>query len=60
MNPQMASFYMIITDSIKRKAFSKEYFEQVIAKWNLNGWLTEEETTNALALLEEVFAEPVE
>lgn len=57
MNIQMASFYIIITDSIKRKAFAKEYFEQVIAKWNLNGWLTDEETANALALLEEVFTE---
>ena len=28
-----------------------------IATWNLNGWLTEEETAEALRYLEEVFAE---
>lgn len=53
----MASFLSVIKISIKSKAFTKEYYEQVIATWNLNGWLTAEETAEALAYLEEVFAE---
>ena len=53
----MASFLAVIKISIKAKSFAKEYYEQVIATWNLNGWLTEEETAEALAYLEEVFAE---
>lgn len=57
MNLDMESFLAVIKRSIKSKAFAKEYYEEVIATWNLNGWLTEEETAEALAYLEEVFAE---
>lgn len=53
----MASFLSVIKMSIKSKAFTKEYYEQVIATWNLNGWLTAEEVAEALEYLEEVFAE---
>ncbi len=53
----MASFLTVIKISIKSKAFTKEYYERVIATWNLNGWLTAEEVTEALAYLEETFAE---
>jgi hypothetical protein len=53
----MASFLSVIKISIKSKVFTKEYYEQVIATWNLNGWLTAEETAEALAYLNEVFAE---
>ena len=53
----MASFLMIIKISIKAKSFTKEYYEQVIATWSLRGWLTETETVEALAYLEEIFAE---
>lgn len=53
----MASFLSVIKISIKSKAFTKEYYEQVIATWNLNGWLTADETAEALAYLNEVFAE---
>ena len=53
----MASFLAVIKRSIKNKSFEKAYYEQVIATWNLNGWLTAEETAEALAYLEEVFAE---
>ena len=57
----MASFLSVIKRSISTKAFSKEYYETVIATWNLNGWLTAEETVEALAYLEVVFpSEPVE
>ena len=53
----MASFLSVLKMNIKAKVFTKEYYEQVIATWNLNGWLTTEETAEALAYLEEVFAE---
>lgn len=53
----MASFLAVIKISIKAKSFTKDYYEQVIATWNLNGWLTAEETAEALAYLNEVFAE---
>ena len=53
----MASFLTVIKISIRSKAFTKEYYERVIATWNLNGWLTAEEATEALAYLEEMFAE---
>ncbi len=53
----MPSFLVVLKLSIKSKAFEKEYYEQVIATWHLNGWLTTEETAEALAYLEEVFAE---
>ncbi len=51
----MASFLAVIKISIKSKAFTKEYYEMVIATWNLNKWLSPEETIEALAYLEEVF-----
>jgi hypothetical protein len=53
----MTSFLNVIKRSISTKAFTKEYYQEVIATWNLNGWLTETETTEALAYLEEVFPE---
>lgn len=54
---KMASFLGVIKRSIRTKALPRETYEVVIATWNLNGWLTEEETAEALAYLEEVFAE---
>ncbi|WP_342759416.1 hypothetical protein [Kineothrix sedimenti] len=51
----MISFLNVIKRSIKTKAFTKDYYQEVIAKWNLNGWLTDEEVTEALAYLDEVF-----
>lgn len=53
----MTSFLNVIKISIKSKAFTKEYYQEVIAKWNLNGWLEDDEVVEALAYLEEVFAE---
>lgn len=55
VNIKMASFLAVIKMSIKSKAFTEEYYEQVIANWNLNGWLDETETAEALRYLEEVF-----
>ena len=53
----MASFLMVIKRSIKTKALPRETYEVAIATWNLNGWLDESETAEALAYLEEIFAE---
>ncbi len=53
----MASFLTVIKLSISNKTFSKEYYQQVIAQWSLNGWLTEPETEEALTYLDEVFPE---
>lgn len=54
---KMTSFLTVIKRSISTKAFTKEYYQSVIATWNLNGWLTDEETAEALAYLNEVFPE---
>lgn len=54
----LTSFLIVIKRSIANKSFTKEYYEQVIAQWNLNGWLSEPETAEALAYLDEVFPEP--
>ena len=51
------SFLNVIKRSISTKAFEKSYYEEVIATWNLNGWLTDEETAAALEFLNETFAE---
>jgi hypothetical protein len=55
----MTSFLNVIKRSISTKAFAKAYYQEVIATWNLNGWLTDPETVEALAYLEEVFPEEV-
>lgn len=55
MKIEMASFLAVIKRSISTKAFTKEYYQEVIATWNLNGWLTDLETAEALAYLEEIF-----
>ena len=51
----MPSFLAVIKRSISSKAFSKDYYEQVIATWNLHGWLTDGEVTEALEYLNEAF-----
>jgi hypothetical protein len=55
----MASFYNVLANNIKTAGTTRtrEYFLSVIAKWNLNGWLTDEETTNALALVDQYYPE---
>lgn len=53
----MTSFLTVIKRSISTKFFEKSYYQEVIASWNLMGWLTPEETTEALAYLDEVFPE---
>ena len=56
----MTSFLNAIKRSIATKAFAKEYYQEVIATWHLNEWLTTEEVTEALAYLEEKFPESAE
>ena len=53
----MKSFLNVIKRSISTKAFTKDYYEEAIATWNLNGWLTNEETSEALEYLNQTFAE---
>ena len=54
----MISFKNTIIRSIKRKAFSREYYEETIANWLLHKWLTTEEAEEVFVVLDEVY--PVE
>lgn len=49
----MKSFKNVIIRSIKRKAFTREYYEEMIATWLLKGWLTEDEATEIFVVLDE-------
>ena len=51
----MISFKNTIIRSIKRKAFSREYYEETIANWLLHSWLTTEEAEEVFVTLNEVF-----
>ena len=51
----MTSFKNTIIRSIKRKAFSREYYEETIANWLLHSWLTTEEAEEVFVTLNEVF-----
>lgn len=51
----MESFYIILVKAIKRKSKTRAKFEETIATWLLNEWLTEEEATNLMLLLDEYF-----
>ena len=55
----MTSFYNVLANNIKTAGATRtrEYFQTVIAKWNLNKWLIDEETTNALALVDQYYPE---
>ena len=55
---KMKGFKITLIASIKRKAFTREYYEQTISKWLLKGWITEEEADECIAVLNEEF--PVE
>ena len=55
----MTSFLLVIKRSIANKTFSREYYQSVVATWNLNGWLTEAEVVEALAYLDEIIPAPV-
>ena len=51
----MTSFKNTIIRNIKRKAFSREYYEETIANWLLYNWLTVEEAQEVFIVLDEVF-----
>ena len=51
----MISFKNTIIRSIKRKAFSREYYEETIANWLLHKWLTTEEAEDVFVVLNEVY-----
>lgn len=52
----MTSFKNVLADSIRRKVYTREKYEAIIAAWHLQNWLTEDEVNELLALLDEVFA----
>ena len=51
----MASFKKVLIRSIRKQQFNREYYEEVIATWILKGWLEEEEPTECMAVLDEVY-----
>ena len=51
----MISFKNTIIRNIKRKAFTREYYEETIANWLLYNWLTVEEAQEVFVVLNEVF-----
>lgn len=53
----MTAFLNTIKKSIYHKAFSREYYQTVIASWSLSGFLTTEETADALAYLDTIIPE---
>ena len=54
----MASFKNVLIRNIKAKKHDRVYYEEVIAQWNLNGWLTDAEAEEVMVALNEVF--PIE
>ena len=51
----MKSFKNVIIRSIRDKRFTREYYEETIAIWLLQEWLTKEEAVEVFAVLNEVF-----
>ena len=51
----MTSFKNTIIRNIKRKAFTREYYEETIANWLLYSWLEEDEAEAVFVVLNEVF-----
>ena len=51
----MASFKNVLIRSIRKQQFDREYYEEVVATWQLKGWLTEDEATECMEVLNEVF-----
>ena len=51
----MASFKNVLIRNIKAKKHDRNYYEEVTAQWNLNGWLTDDEVVEVMAVLDEVF-----
>ena len=51
----MTSFKNVIIRQIKRRSFSREYFEEIIANWLIHGWLTEEEAVEVFQVLDQYY-----
>lgn len=51
----MKSFKNVLIASIERGTYTREYYEETMAKWLLNGWLTEEEATEVMVALDKKF-----
>ena len=51
----MTSFKNTIIRNIKRKAFTREYYEETIANWLLYSWLTTEEAEDVFVVFNEVY-----
>lgn len=53
----MASFKNVLINTIRRSYGKKDrtYFETIVATWLINGWLTEEEGIEVMAVLDEVY-----
>ena len=54
----MKSFKKVLMSSIKRKTYTREYYEETVANWLMHNWLTDEEATEVLTYLNEIF--PIE
>ena len=53
----MTAFKNVLKREIKRKVRTKEEYQEIVANWLLKGWLTEEEATDILDYLDEVYPE---
>lgn len=51
----MKSFKNVIIRQIKRRNFSREYFEETIANWLIHGWLTEDEAVEVFQVLDQYY-----
>lgn len=53
----MTSFKNVMERAIRSSYTTKErsYFEEKIATWSLNGWLTDDEVAYLLGVLDEVY-----
>lgn len=51
----MKSFKNVIIRQIKRKNFSREYFEETIANWIIHSWLTEDEAVEVFQVLDQYY-----
>lgn len=45
----------IIDNSNKGNGFSRDYYEEVIANWNIKKWLDDDETSECLAELDKYY-----
>ena len=52
----MTSFKNVLIRNIKAKKHEREYYEEIVAQWVINGWLTEDEANEVMVVLNEVFS----